>query len=898
MVDLPTGTVTFLFTDLVGSTRLWEADRDAMRAAVARHDELLDESIARNRGVVFSRMGDGVAAAFGSAPDAVGAAVDAQLALSLEPWGRTGPLRARMGIHTGAGILVGDQYDSHPLNRCARLMAVAHGGQVVISGSTASIVDDGLAGGLELVDLGEHRLRDLARPMQVFQVVHERLPRDFPALASMEAVPGNLPVAATSFLGREAHVVAVGDALAAHRLVTLVGVGGVGKTRLAVHAAAVVSDEYRDGVWLVELAPILNASDVTEAVAAVFAIAPPASRSWLDGLVESLRARQMLLVLDNCEHVIDAAAPLAERILAQCPDVTVLATSREALGVGGEWAWPVPSLDVGPGSAASALFVERARAVEPNVDPGADVDAVEEICRRLDGIPLAIELAAARVRSMSPAQIRDRLDERFRLLIGSRRSLERHQTLHQAVQWSYDLLTAPEQRVLQRASVFAGGFTLAAAASVCGPDSDGDLDEFEMLEVVDSLVRKSLVRVERSAAEPRYTMLETIRQFGEERLAETGHGDSVRERHASYFAAQADFAYDLWFGPQEASAYRIVDDEIANLRAAFRWAVDNGRADPAIRIVASAHTLARMRLRPETRSWAAEVVDLARQLDHPKLSLLLSVASDSQWGLGHLEEAKRYAQESIALADDPRFEPWGYWDLAEIAMFEGDVGAALDALRTGAAHPADTHRIVLAGLLWFAGHVGEHLPDDELAEAMAEIKAAGFPMAFGIGRAGQAASVAARDIAAAVELYQEAIDLFESHGCLMFEQRARAELAGLLASSDDSERALASSVEIVNAWRINGDTMLAVGVAHLATLLARLGHHDGAVRLYAAVTRGIALDALVPELDATMTAARETMGDAAFGVARDAGAALSYQEAGELASDLITHARAQLASGA
>jgi hypothetical protein len=301
-----------------------------------------------------------------------------------------------------------------------------------------------------------------------------------------------------------------------------------------------------------------------------------------------------------------------------------------------------------------------------------------------------------------------------------------------------------------------------------------------------------------------------------------------------------------------------------------------------------------MRLRTETFSWPAEVVELARELDHPKRSLLLSVASDSKWGLGNLDEAKGFAQEGVALADDPRFEPWVYIDLAEIAMFEGDVAVGLDVLRTGAAHPADTHRAVLSGLLWFAGHVGAHLPEDEIAAAMVQIKDADFPMAFGIGLGGQAASVAVRDVSAAVDLYQEASDIFESHGCLLFEQRARAELAGLLASSEDPERALGSFVEIVNAWRINGDTMLSAGMAQLTVLLARLGHRDGAVRLYGAVTRGIALDVLVPELEATMSGAREAMGDAAFRAASDAGAVLSYQEAGELACDLITLARAEL----
>ena len=492
----PTGTVTFLFTDIEDSTPRWESDPDGMRRALAVHDDVLRTAIEAKGGWLFKHTGDGVCAAFASPRAAVDAAMIAQRSLALP---------VRMGIATGDAEQRGDDYFGPAPNRAARVMAAGHGGQILVAAATAALVDD-----LELIDLGARRLRGLSAPVSMFQVRAEGLRVEFPPLRTLDAGSGNLPAPATSFLGREAQIAAVGEALSTHRLVTLVGVGGVGKTRLAVHAAAAVLGEYRDGAWLVELAPILDAADVNEAVASVFAVAPQADRTWQDGLIESLRARQLLLVLDNCEHVLDAAVPLAERLLVQCPEVAVLATSREALGVSGEWAWPVPSLDVGPGSTASALFVERAQAVEPNFDPGDEVDAVAEICRRLDGIPLAIELAAARVRSMSPSQIRDRLDERFRLLTGSRRSLERHQTLRHAVQWSYDLLTAAERRVLQRVSVFSGGFSLAAATTVCGNDPDGDLDELQMLDVVDSLVRKSLVNVERTATESRFTMLETI----------------------------------------------------------------------------------------------------------------------------------------------------------------------------------------------------------------------------------------------------------------------------------------------------------------------------------------------------------------------------------------------------
>ena len=882
MADRPSGTVTFLFTDIEGSTRRWEEEPDAMQMALAAHDEVLRAAIEARRGWLFKHTGDGAYAAFASARAAVEAAIEAQRALELP---------VRMGIATGEAELRGDDYFGPPLNRASRVMGAGHGGQILAASSTVALIE-----GFELVDLGSRRLRDLSEPLQLFQVCGDGLRRDFPPLRTLDSVPGNLPAQATSFVGREAEVAAVHEALRAHRLVTLVGVGGVGKTRLALQTAAEVLDQYRDGAWLVELAPILDAAELTEGVAAVFSV-PPQAGGWRDALTESLRGRQMLLVLDNCEHVLDEAASLVEGLIAACPGVTILATSREALGVAGESAWPVPSLGLGANSTASTLFIERARDVVPAFDPGDDLEVVAEICRRLDGIPLAIELAAARVRSMNPNQIRDRLDERFRLLTGSRRSMERHQTLRHAVQWSYDLLNDIERRVLQRASVFAGGFAIAAATTVCGHGKEGELDEIEMLDVLDSLVRKSLVNVDRTSAELRYSMLETIRQFAEERLADSGEGETVRDGHALFFADQAEASFELFRSPQEALAYRFVDDEIANARAGFRWAVDHGPADPAIRIAACIHQAARFRLRTETFGWAAEVVDLARRIEHRKLPLLLTMASDSAWGLGRLEEAKAHGREAIALANDERFEPivWAYADLAQIAAFEGDVEGAIDLLRKGAAHPADRRdRLVLACLISMAGFVGHHLPADEIRESLSQITAAGMPTAMAFALAGKGAIVAQDDTAAGIDLYHEAIDMLASCGDRLLEQTVQGQLVSLLARSEDPAPALASFVDIVNDWQICGDTLLAPGIGHLVVLLTQLGHNDGAARLHGAVTRGIELDAIVPGLDAAIARVREALGDAAFSSAHDAGAALSYQAAGELARELIQRARDEL----
>jgi len=853
-----------------------------MQVALAAHDEVLRAAIEARGGWLFKNTGDGVCAAFASARAAVDAAIDAQRALELP---------VRMGIATGEAERRGDDYFGPPLNRAARVRGAGHGGQILAASSTIALVD-----GFELIDLGPHQLRDLSEPLQLFQVCADGLRRDFPPLKTLDRVPGNLPTQATSFVGRDTEVTAVHEALRAHRLVTLVGVGGVGKTRLALQTAAEVLDEYRDGAWLVELAPILNAAELTEGVAAVFSV-PPQAGGWRDPLIQSLRGRQMLLVLDNCEHLLDEAASLVEAIIATCPGVTVLATSREALGVASEWAWPVPSLGLGADSAASILFIERAQAVAPDFDPDDEQEVVAEICRRLDGIPLAIELAAARVRAMSPSQIHARLDERFRLLTGSRRSMERHQTLRHAVQWSHDLLNEVERRVLQRASVFAGSFSLAAATAVCGQDAQGNLDEFEILDVLDSLVRKSLINVDRTSEELRYSMLETIRQFAEERLAESGEGETTRERHAVFFADQSEAAFELFRSPREAIIYRFVDDEIANLRAAFRGAVDRERADPAIRIAACVHQAARFRLRTETFGWAAEVADMARKIAHRKLPLVLTMAADSAWGMGQLEEAKEYGREAIALANDERFEPivWADADLAQIAAFEGDVEGAIDLLRKGAAHPADRRdRLVLACLISMAGFVGHHLPAHEIRESLSQITAAGMPTAMAFALAGKGAIVAQDDTAAGIDLYHEAIDMLASCGDRLLEQTVQGQLVSLLARSEDPAPALASFVDIVNDWQICGDTLLAPGIGHLVVLLGRLGHHDGAARLYGAVTRGIELDALVPGLATAISAVRQAIGDAAFVSSCDAGAALSYQAAGELARGLIQHARDEL----
>jgi predicted ATPase len=561
--------VTFLFTDVEGSTRRWEADADAMRIALAAHDEVLRKAIEGHGGWLFKHTGDGVCAAFASPRSAVDAAVAAQRALELP---------VRIGLATGEAELRDGDYFGAVLNRAARVMAAGHGGQILLADSTA-----GLLSGVDLMDLGPRRLRDLPTPIGVFQVQAEGLHTDFPPLRALDVSPGNLRPQTTTLIGRESEVTELEAAVRKHRLVTLTGVGGVGKTRLATEVAGRLVDEFPDGVWLFELAAVTDPGAVPDAVAAVLGVIQQPGKSVSESVAAALEGRVRLLVFDNCEHVLNAAGDLIEAILAQSATVRVVATSREGLGIADERLWPVPSLDVGAGvdSAAVSLFVERAQAVSPrfSVTSPAEAAAVVEICGRLDGIPLAIELAASRMASMTALEVRDRLDQRFRLLVGSRRGLERHHTLRHAVAWSYDLLDDAEKALLDRCSVFAGGFDLQSACAVMGSD-----DDLATLDLLDALVRKSLLVADRSSGRTRFSMLETIRQFAEEQLVARGEASEIRAAHSRYFAGREADIMALWDSPRQREAYDWFTIELANLRTAFRWAADQGDLDVAATI--------------------------------------------------------------------------------------------------------------------------------------------------------------------------------------------------------------------------------------------------------------------------------------------------------------------------
>jgi predicted ATPase/class 3 adenylate cyclase len=590
MPELPSGTVTFLFTDIERSTETVEAMGNERYAdALDTHRQLLRDSFKSHEGHEVGTEGDSFFVAFARAQDAVAAAVAGQRALESHE------LAVRMGIHTGEALVRGGDYVGHDVHKAKRICDAAHGGQIVLSEAAADLVRQRF----ELVDLGAHRLKDLQEAQRIFQVVHDALRREFPPLRSLDTFRHNLPLQRTTFIGREREIAKIREQLAAHRLVTLTGIGGAGKTRLALQVGAELLDDFADGVFFVDLGPVSDPDAIVPAIARAVGLqlgvdlgngAGPAG-SPEQRLLAFLSHRTCLVILDNCEHLLDGCADIADQIVGRCPDVTLLATSREGLAVDGEQLWQTPSLSTPDdehavqNSEAVSLFRARANAVRPDFElTPQNVGAVAEICRRLDGIPLAIEFAASRVAHMSPEEIASRLSDMFRLLAGGRRRVQRQQTLQAALDWSYDLLTEPERTLLGRLAVFAGDFSLQAAEDVC---AGGDVDRGRVLDLLGSLVSKSLVTIEEHRGTTRYRLMETVRMYASEKLRESGESDDVRTRHRDWYLAWIEsipWAHILLVtsGPDPA-------DELPNLRSALEWSEAQRRPELVMRIAARLH---------------------------------------------------------------------------------------------------------------------------------------------------------------------------------------------------------------------------------------------------------------------------------------------------------------------
>ncbi|HEX2991162.1 MAG TPA: adenylate/guanylate cyclase domain-containing protein, partial [Anaerolineales bacterium] len=709
----PSGTVTFLFTDIEGSTRLAQEHPQEMPALLARHNDILQKSIETHHGFVIRIVGDSFSAAFDTARDALSAALEAQRTLQTEAWSPA-PIRVRMGIHTGPAHAVqakddlqGAAYEGYAtLALTQRVMSAGHGGQILLSQTTHDLVREALPNGTDLRDMGERRLKDIVRPEHIYQVTAPDLLSEFPPLKTLDTVRHNLPAQLTSFIGREGEIVEALDLLSSTRILTFIGPGGTGKTRLSLQVAAEQVPVFKDGVWLIELAQLADSTYVLSTIASTFQLREHQGLPLIDTVTDYLRGKQLLLVLDNCEHLIETCARLSERFLHACPKLKILTSSREALGIAGETVYRVPSLslpadfqalqDAGNLThelmryEAPRLFTERARKANPQFTLTSDNAAyVTQVCERLDGIPLAIELAAARVKLFTPRQIAERLDDRFKLLTGgSRTALPRQQTLRALIDWSYHTLNGTEQEVLRQLAVFSGGWTFEAAEAVAG--------EMEAMEGLSGLVNKSLVNVEEKEGESpteasyRYRYLETIRQYAMEKLLESGEAVNARDRHLAHFMDYARRAEEKFGTPQRPLWVNRLEIEHDNLRSALDWAVEH-HPESALQMVASLATfwLSR-RYMTEGCKWCQAAISRAEALSTADLDRTRAQRARAYSALAMLSinrgehpAGQSAAWKGVALArqlDDPLQLARALHFLGMSSAFSGDETLAFDSL--------------------------------------------------------------------------------------------------------------------------------------------------------------------------------------------------------------------------
>ncbi len=843
-----------------------------MRADLAAHDVLLRDVIEANSGQLFKHTGDGMCAVFTSPDDAVRATIAAQRKLELP---------VRMGMATGEAHAHDGDYFGPILNRAARVMSAGHGGQILVADSTAALLAPTID--YSLADLGARQLRDISEQVGIFQVEADGLATDFAPLKTIDAIRGNLPEETTSFIGRAAEVLELSELVTDNRLVTLVGVGGAGKTRLSLRVADSLVDEFTDGVWLVELAPITDATALPEALANALRIHRQPGMSTTESLCAALDGRRLLLVLDNCEHLVVEAADLVDELLAKTT-IAVLATSREALDVAGEVAWPIPPLDVDGGADSSAvtLFVERARAAKRGfaLETPAMVDAVTEVCARLDGIALAIELAAARMVSMSPEEVRDRLDDRFRLLGNSKRGLARHQTLRQAVQWSHDLLEPDERHVLNRCSVFADGFDLAAAQTITG------FDEYETLDILDSLVRKSLVTADQTQGTSRYSMLETIRQFGDDQLDAEGARDQTRQRHGDYFATMVEAMWTEWDSPNQRVALDTVDREFANIRLAFRHSVETNNLDQATLVAAHTAIIVWPLQRFEPVQWSEELVPAAAAAKIAQLPRLYVAASLVLYG-GRPDVGVTYAQEAAAIESDPQFDGFEYgWSgvLEALAhLFGGRIERRVEICTELAKGTGFARVVGLCGLAWALPAVGRGAEAAEIAdETLAVARDFGNPFWIGWAMGGYGRAYADTKPVLALDVLREGLDYAEQNRLPFWQANLSQDAARLEAVHGDFDEALTLFERSIDSfYRAGNVVFLAATLASLAVFFDRFDEPEIAAVLYGSCSRHGSIR-LVPSLSNTVERIETKLGSAEFaqhvaiGAAMDTAAAVRH----------------------
>ena len=874
---------------------------------------LLREAFQRHSGREVGTAGDGFFVVFVRPRDAVAAAVDAQRAVARHTWPEGAAVRVRMGLHTGEGALAGGDYVGLDVHRAARIASVGWGGQILLSQSTGALIEHEPPEGVTLRGLGPHRLKDLARPEDLFQVAHPDLQSDFPSLHSLDAMPNNLPVQLTSFIGREKEIADIKRSMATTHVLTLLGPGGAGKTRLALQIAAECVDLLHDGVWLVDLAPISDPTLVAQTAASAVGLREP-GRSPMEALIDFLRPKSLMLILDNCEHVLAAAADLCSGLLRHAPNLRILATSRETLGITGELVYRVPPLPLpDPHDAASPdsvgqfaavqLFVERATFQQPGFAiTTSNAKTIATICRRLDGIPLALELAAARVKVLSLDQIAARLNDRFRLLTGGARTdLPHHQTLRAAMDWSYDLLPEDERALFRRLSVFVGGFTLEAAESVCA-DAAG-LDSSHVLDLLSRLVDKSLVTVDdRAKSEVRYRLLETVRQYSFDRMVEAGEVERVRNRHRDFYQNLAERAELELTGPEQKTWLDRLEIEHDNYRAALEWSMADAKgAEAATRLAGSLWWFWEVRgYWSEARRWLKAALARKEGVSAAARAKALNAASGIALRQGDSAETKAFAQESLELSrqlGDKR-------TTASCLVILGTQACRMQDYKQAAELSGESLTLSREvgdnwGTAWAQGILGLVAAEEKdytratalMEESIQGMRTLGTQWGMGIMLVNLGLVTREQgDLARAVSLFEEALGVLRQLGDKSYISYTQLNLGAVASALGEHTRAAQLYADSLALRKELEDRRgMATCVAALGCTAAGLGDFDRAARLLGAAEAmrervGGSIPALIrKEHEGRVVETRQALGDIRFKTAWDAGRAMTAELAIEFA---------------